>query len=396
MTTDLLLAAPAEAVVALLPDIDDHRLSVDEASARIATNPELMPLAIDAARFPGGAVYWADLSGRGQQEWQLVYDIEAAVQADAVGDRFVSPLAIFDRPPPSDSHQPTGFIFHMSRCGSTLVSRSLAQSPRHLVRSQPGALRDGIWTALTAGWTAGPTAGPTAEGEPESGALTQFRNLIGYLLRTANEPVDGAFIKFYSENVLFLDLVQAAFPDVPSLFLFRNPVEVMASVGRNGTGMLAARGTKRAAWVAGLSTEDEQQLDDVAYLIACYRRYLTTVLGEPGADGSGRGRTGVTLLDHRHLRAEHFPTIVADAFGYQLPPRDLEPILDQFSRHAKSPSDKPATYTDDSEAKRRALSPEDRARVEQALGPLVEQARTRAWRPADPTPDNSTPGSSVP
>lgn len=33
--------------------------------------------------------------------------------------------------------EPNGFVFHVSRCGSTLVSGMLASSPRHLVLSEP-------------------------------------------------------------------------------------------------------------------------------------------------------------------------------------------------------------------------------------------------------------------
>lgn len=389
--TDLLLASPPAAVTALLPDIDQHRLTADQAFDRIAANPTLVPLAIDAERVPGGVVYWADLSGRGQDEWQLVYDLEAAVRAGTVGDRFVTSLAILDRDPPPDSRNPTGFVFHMSRCGSTLVSRSLAQSPRHLVRSQPGPLRDGIWTALTANWTTMPT---TVDGsESTTDTLRPLRNLIGYLLRTDRGPVDGSFLKFYSENVLFLPAVRAAFPDVPCLFLFRDPAQVLASVNRNGTGMLAARGTQRACLTSGLTASAEAAADDLDYLASCFSRYLQTVLDVmEKAGGRSDSPAPVTALEHRHLTAEHFPAIVADAFGHDLPSGDVDAILGQFNWHAKSPSGSPAPYRDDSEAKRAALSATDRRRVDERLGPLLARLRAVAWCPSTATTDGSDQG----
>ena len=36
--------------------------------------------------------------------------------------------------------QPSGFIFHMSRCGSTLVAQMLAALPEHIVLSEPPPL----------------------------------------------------------------------------------------------------------------------------------------------------------------------------------------------------------------------------------------------------------------
>src|SRR5271170_255288 len=43
---------------------------------------------------------------------------------------------------------PSGFIFHMSRCGSTLVSRMLAALPQNRVLSEPAALHAVIRAAL--------------------------------------------------------------------------------------------------------------------------------------------------------------------------------------------------------------------------------------------------------
>jgi hypothetical protein len=37
------------------------------------------------------------------------------------------------------------------------------------------------------------------------------------------------FVKFTSYNVLFIDFIKAAFPDVPCLFLYREPGEVLVS-----------------------------------------------------------------------------------------------------------------------------------------------------------------------
>src|SRR5580693_7844529 len=35
------------------------------------------------------------------------------------------------------SLRPTGFVFHMSRCGSTLISQMLAATPENIVLSEP-------------------------------------------------------------------------------------------------------------------------------------------------------------------------------------------------------------------------------------------------------------------
>ena len=59
--------------------------------------------------------------------------IDALVQANAV--QKLTPLGALAEVAPTKA--PAGFIFHVSRCGSTLVSRSLAGIPRHRVVSEP-------------------------------------------------------------------------------------------------------------------------------------------------------------------------------------------------------------------------------------------------------------------
>jgi len=51
----------------------------------------------------------------------------------------------------TDYIYPSGFIFHMGRCGSTLLSKALARSPNHLVISEapPHYL---IWEHLKGDW----------------------------------------------------------------------------------------------------------------------------------------------------------------------------------------------------------------------------------------------------
>ena len=111
---------------------------------------------------------------------------------------------------------PTGFIFHMSRCGSTLVSQMLASVERNLVISEPPPI-DSVLRANIV------STSVTDEQRIEwlkwiVGALGQDRNGEKYY-----------FIKFDSWSAIDLDLIRRAFPEVPWVFLYRNPVEVIVS-----------------------------------------------------------------------------------------------------------------------------------------------------------------------
>jgi hypothetical protein len=107
------------------------------------------------------------------------------------------------------SLRPSGFVFHMSRCGSTLVSQMLAAAPPNLVISEAGP----IDAVLQLGGAA-----PAGALQAMIGALGQIR--------------DGerrCFIKLEAWHLLAMPALRAAFPQTPWLFLYRDPAEVIVS-----------------------------------------------------------------------------------------------------------------------------------------------------------------------
>ncbi|MGH1492136.1 MAG: hypothetical protein ACRBK7_22555 [Acidimicrobiales bacterium] len=361
----LQLTHPVTAVVSLLPGIESDRRPTDEALDLIAATPTLIPLAVDSNGIDGDQIYWADLGSHDFQEWQLVYSIEAAVDAGTIGQYFSTSIDILDEPIPVESLEPTGFIFHMARCGSSLVSRALARSPRHLVLSQPTVLRDGIWSLMTGRWAHEPGT--------DERSVTMFRNLLGYLLRPRSPLAEAAFIKFFSENVVFLDFVRAAFPETPCLFLHRDPIEVLASVSETSTGMLLARGTPRGAMMAGLQPGEDEAMSDTELIARCFGRYFDVVLGSDPA--------GLTTLDYRHLRPQNFAAIIDDAFGYQLPEADLDAVLDQFGLYSKARPGAAIPHRDDTARKQSAVPEEDKEVLRAVLGEALDRLEHLGWNP---------------
>lgn len=107
---------------------------------------------------------------------------------------------------------PRGFIFHVARCGSTLVSRSLAAVPGHRVLSEPGPVNQLL----------------LAE---QLDARRQALLLKGLLYalggNAAGTPV---FFKFSSWNLVFLAQILALFPGTPWVFVYRDPAGVLRSL----------------------------------------------------------------------------------------------------------------------------------------------------------------------
>lgn len=111
---------------------------------------------------------------------------------------------------------PSGFIFHMSRCGSTLVSQMLAGLPQNRVLSEPAALHEPIRAALL------------DREVSKDRAVDWLRTIVGALGR----PLPGEshyFLKLDCWHVLALPLLVAAFPSTPWVFLYRDPAEVLVS-----------------------------------------------------------------------------------------------------------------------------------------------------------------------
>ncbi|MGI9504015.1 MAG: hypothetical protein ACR2RE_13280, partial [Geminicoccaceae bacterium] len=99
---------------------------------------------------------------------------------------------------------PSAFIFHTSRCGSTLFAKALALEPSNLLSIQPAPLQHGFWAAMTDGFQK-----PLVANEAN---LNAFRGLVALLIRKRQKQHKRAFIKFISWNVLYIDFITKAFP----------------------------------------------------------------------------------------------------------------------------------------------------------------------------------------
>jgi hypothetical protein len=124
--------------------------------------------------------------------------------------------------------RPSGLIFHMSRCGSTLVSQMLAALPTNIVVSEAAPI-----DAIVQAYRLMPELGE----ERYADWLAALTGVLGHR-RSGEER--HYFLKLDSWHTLALPLFRRAFPEVPWVFLYRDPVEVLVSqVQMPGLQMLA-------------------------------------------------------------------------------------------------------------------------------------------------------------
>ena len=107
-----------------------------------------------------------------------------------------------------------GAIHHMSRCGSTLVARQLATLPGVIALSEPAIFehlldREGIDPGLQ---------------------TRRLRRLLA-LHRDALRPIGSTLVIKWSMLLgLYAADIRTAFPDTPTIFLHRDPEDVVASL----------------------------------------------------------------------------------------------------------------------------------------------------------------------
>ena len=111
---------------------------------------------------------------------------------------------------------PGAFIFHASRCGSTLMAQMLAGLHRNIVLSEPPPLDSLLRVHRT---------------DPNSAARQPA--LVAALLSAFGQRRQGderqLMVKLDAWNAFEASLLQALYPQTPRLFLYRDPLEIAVS-----------------------------------------------------------------------------------------------------------------------------------------------------------------------
>jgi hypothetical protein len=223
--------------------------------------------------------------------------------------------APLDLAPDFEAMAPSGFIFHMSRCGSTLVSRMLASLSRVKVISEAPPLDDVL----------------------RANCLQWLRWMVAALgQRTAAST--HYVLKLDAWHIRSLPLIRQAFPDTPWIFLYRDPLEVAVSQLRS-PGLLGAPGLMDPA-VLGMEPQDAG-LDREQWCV----RVLASLLNSARAfacDPMG------LFVNYRELPGAVCERI-APHFGISLNREEREQLEETSRYDAKRPY---FAYEDDSEGKR--------------------------------------------
>lgn len=296
-------------------------------------------------------IVWLNVGDYQFTESKFRYSIQRLTADHQPHDRFATDirlLASHEFLP--DTLYPAGFIFHMSRCGSTLLAKAMARVPQHIVIDEGTPLNDGLWHYLTNGWRT-----PVAA-TPEN--FTLLRNLVLALGRKRTAEQQTYFVKLRSWNVIFIDFIMQAFPDVPCIFVYREPAEVIVSGMMRPVWILDFKGLPQGGFLTGTTAAATAQMSTLAYLTVFYERYLESAV----AVDSPR----LQYLNYEQIKPENLAAILDRAFQYGITPSMLEQMKVQFAYYSKDDSDT-LRFSSDKREKQRAVTPEIAQAVAQRL-----------------------------
>jgi hypothetical protein len=257
---------------------------------------------------------------------------------------------------------PSGLIFHMSRCGSTLVTRMLQLLPNTRMAVEPGAISMLLRLIV---------------GRPDAERVALVRALISAFGRADSAAMQPRyFLKFDAWDTHDLPLIRRAFPDTPWMFVYRDPVEVMVSQLANPSGALLSR----------VDVCARIGLDSATALAMPLEEFCARLLGMCCRVALDNLDDHAVLVNYRQLPHDLYDLLDL-AFGIAWTPEELRHARRALRFHAKQPSE---LFVDDSALKRRAATAAMRATVEQwARGPFDELAaahRSRATHMLEQTP----------
>lgn len=245
---------------------------------------------------------------------------------------------------------PRAFVFHLSRCGSTLIAQMLAASPRNVVFSEPLPF-DQVLSL------------PMSDDEANTRRIACLRGVV----RAMAQPRFGetrCFIKVDSWHTHSLPLIHAAFPEVPWIFLYRDPVEVMVSHQRR-------RGSQM---IPSLTNARLFGLDPTKVAHMPPDEYCAHVLGSicrAAVRHAGLGRS--RLINYRQLPGVMWETL-GDFFGAGFTPEEIDLMRGASFVNAKQPQE---SFAPDAAEKQLAATEEIRRFAALHLAGLYEQLEAR-------------------
>ncbi len=314
---------------------------MSELAARSPIKPEQLKswLPVDAIIDSGHpAIAWMDFSDVVLTE-PFFHETVARVTATLNRQSVITDLdALLQLEKISDHLHPSGVIFHTSRCGSTLVANACRALNGSIVINEALVIDKLLSRFFT-------------DSEPNSPKELLYMVLVRAAIialgqrRLGNER--HFVVKFACTSSLQINRIRRIFPNVPFVFLYRDPVEVMVSNLRSiPEWMRPDSNPATAAAIVGVELSHLRELSA--------EEFCARALGRFYAEANENRGPNTALLNYSQLTPETLLEIVS-SFGADPSEEEADVIRDASRLYSKDLT-RSHTFVADSDSKRNSAS----------------------------------------
>ena len=307
-------------------------------------NPEINP-EIDPGWMPVDAVV---VDGRPGLLWVQMADVSFTepffqqtvdrVRAEHPGrvERFTEFDALLQLDQLLPRVEPAGFIFHSSRCGSTLLANACRSLTDSIVLSEANAIDKLVARFIT-----------DADDPVKESLYSVFLRAVVNALAQRENPNNRVFIKFACCSLSQLERIRRIWPRVPWVFLYRDPVETIVSNVSNAPAWLIDEDHRILAHITATSPTEvaEMSLEE-----RCARS-----IGSFFSIAHTLANCNSMLLNYNQLSSPAI-TGILNFFNVRPSAEELERIASGTCTYSKEVSGTMA-FVGDSDAKQKLASP---------------------------------------
>jgi ribosomal protein L16 Arg81 hydroxylase len=236
--------------------------------------------------------------------------------------------------------RPSGFIFHISRCGSTLISNALRGIEGVRVISEPAIVGQVLSPLKDIGFS-------ERRERAERNSLKLLRGIMRSYGQRAMPNSKALVVKLSSWNILFAKLFRTLWPEVPCIVIVRNPIEVMVSCLDGPPGWMRRR--------SGLKNTDVQlEMQHANIANVSDEEYCARMLGTFMISAESIVDDKCRVVDYSRIDIQMIRSI-ASHFDIQTTEADGERIARSFEVYSKD-STGTQEFVSDSETKKKRAS----------------------------------------
>ena len=251
----------------------------------------------------------------------------------------------------------SGVVFHMARTGSTLIHRLFSKIGRVQSLSEISILDKAL--AITERW-------------PDGERDDIMRDLVGSFLRP-RRPNERQFITKMTDAgaSIRLPLFRQAFPNVPWIFVYREPIEVMVSVISKPSGNIDGwyRNRVQSARRLGMPQLADPGMWPEEFMARTLRRFCSAAV-----DAAKSTPPGLFLAVPYSRLPDAIWETIAPHFGIELTDEDRDVMRAEARFSAKATG--AVEFKSDSELKRAQATPYMQRLANELVGPAIEELRS--------------------